>query len=124
MTTTAIGSRQLIEEYFSALNGNPKTAALLDQYVNDRALKEHIFEAEAAFPEYVLDVHQIVSEGDIVAVRASFNGTHRHPFAGVPATGKTVSVPLMIFYRVAEGRIQEHWMQMDSQSLMSQLSGK
>jgi steroid delta-isomerase-like uncharacterized protein len=124
MTANVIGSGQLIEEYLNALSGTPKTEALIARYVDDPALKKHILEAEAAFPEYVLETHHIVADGEIVAVRASFKGTHRHTFAGMPATGKTVSVPIMLFYRVTGGRIQEHWMQMDSQMLISQLSGQ
>ena len=43
------------------------------------------------------------------------------PFAGVPATGRSVSAPLMIIYRVGDGRIVEHWMQFDAAAVVTQL---
>ena len=43
-------------------------------------------------------------------------------FAGIPPTGKHVSSDLMIFYRVRDGLIVEHWLQMDMKDIVEQLS--
>jgi predicted ester cyclase len=40
---------------------------------------------------------------------------------GIPPTGRTVAVPGLIVYRIAEGKIAEHWMHMDNMALMQQL---
>jgi len=122
MSSVAIDSRQLIQEYFNALSGQPKTEELLNRYVSDPALQEHIHVAEAAFPEYTLTPNQMVAEGDMIAARCTFRGVHKGLFAGIPPTGKHVSTDLMIFYRIEEGRIAQHWMQMDIQGLMDQLT--
>ena len=42
-------------------------------------------------------------------------------FNGVAATGRSVSAPLMIIYRIENGRIARHWLQFDGVALMAQL---
>jgi predicted ester cyclase len=121
MTTVAVDSRQLIKDYFKALSGQPKTEELLDRYMSDADLKEHIRVAEAGFPGYDVIDNQIVAEGDLVAVRCTFRGVHKGEFAGIPATGKQVSSDFMIFYRVSDGLIVEHWIQMDMKGIVDQL---
>lgn len=122
MSTLTIESKQIIAEYLEALSGKIKTDEIVDRYVADPKLKQHICEAEAAFPGYELIVDQMISEGDTVAIRGTMHGTHLGAFAGIEATGKKVSAGLMLFYRLSEGRIVEHWMQLDSMSLIHQLT--
>jgi len=121
MNSVAIDSKQLIEEYFNALSGHPKTEKLLDQYISDPGLKEHIRVAEAAFPEYELTPSLIVAEGDLVAARCTFHGVHKGEFAGIAPTGKDVSADLMIFYRIRDGRIVQYHLQLDTVGLLEQL---
>jgi predicted ester cyclase len=122
MASVTIDSKQFIKDYVNAMTGNPKTADLINQYVSDPALKEHIRQAEAAFPRYELVAHQIVAEGNIVAVRGTFYGVHNGEFAGIPPTGKRVSGDLMLFYRISDGLIVEHWMQWDMKAVVDQLT--
>ena len=122
MSTLTVDSRQFIESYFEAMTSQPKTEDLLNRYINDDSLKEHIRQAEAAFPGYQIIRHQVVAEDDIVAVRGTVQGVHKGEFAGIAPTGKPISVDLMIFYRVDDGRIVEHWMQWDLKSVIDQLT--
>lgn len=114
-------NKQFIERYFAALNGNPKPVDVVQHYVSDRELEHHIALFEAAFPQYELIAEDTVTEGDKVAVRATFRGTQRGDFNGIPATGKSVSIPLMLIYRIGNGKIVEHWMNADSLGLLQQL---
>ncbi len=114
-------SRQFIERYVNALNGSAKSPDLVEEYVSDEALKAHIAAFEVAFPGYDIEVHDILADGDRVAVRGTFRGVHRGEFQGIAPTGRVVSVPLMLIYRIADGRIAEHWMSADSLSLLQQL---
>src|SRR5579862_10032533 len=43
------------------------------------------------FPDLHARIDDLVAEGDRVAVRLTFRGTHQGEFLGVPATGRTVS---------------------------------
>jgi predicted ester cyclase len=122
MASVTVDSKQFIKDYFNAMTNHPKTENLVNQYVSDPSLKEHIREVEAAFPGYRLAAHQTVAEGDIVAVRATFYGVHRGEFAGIAPTGKQVSGDVIIFYRIDDGRIAEHWIQWDAKALVDQLT--
>ena len=121
MSTATVTAKQFVEDYFAALSGHPKTEQLVDEYVSAPALKKHILDTEASFPNYSLTPIHIVSEGDIVAVNSTFTGTHKGAFAGIEPTGKTVSIPAMIFYQVSEGKIVEFWMQADMMGGIAQL---
>jgi len=122
MNAIAIGSKQLIRDYFDALSGHPKTEALLERFTTDPSLKDHIRAAEAAFPEYELVAHEMVADGDLVAVRGTFQGVHKGEFAGIRPTGRRITADLMLFYRIDDGRIAEHWMQLDMKGILDQLS--
>ena len=122
MASNTADSKQLVERYLRAISGQVKTPDLVARYVSDPHLAEHIHQVEAAFPGYELAVEQLIAEGDLVAMRGTFRGVHRGEFAGIPATGRPVAAPLMISYRIADGRIAEHWLQFDGGSVVAQLS--
>jgi steroid delta-isomerase-like uncharacterized protein len=62
-----------------------------------------------AFPDIAATLHEEVAQDDKVAVRYTLAGTHRGPFAGVPATGKRVTLSGIAIFRLADGRIAEGW---------------
>jgi predicted ester cyclase len=114
-------SKQLVVRYLEALSGRSKPAELVAKFVSDPALAAHIRDAEEAFPEYEIVAEEMIAERDLVALRGVFRGVQRGPFAGIPPTGRAVSAPLMIMYRVDEERIVQHWMQFDAASIVAQL---
>jgi predicted ester cyclase len=118
---TAAENKQFVLEYLEALSGKPKTADLVDKYVSSPGLKQHILDFEASFPGYGGKIEDMVAEGDLVAIRATFNGTHRNEFMGIPPTGKDISVDGMVFYRISGGKIVDFWMNADMMGLMQQL---
>jgi len=122
MNSTGNENKEFVIEYLRSLSGQVKTDELVARFVSDPALAEHIRQAEAAFPRYELDVEGIIAEGDLVALRGTFRGVQRGAFANIPATGREVAAGLMIFYRIEDRRIVEHWMQFDAAGLMAQLS--
>lgn len=122
MAPVTIDSKALIEDYLNALSGQPKTEELMNRYISDPSLKEHIRQAEAGFPAYEVIAHQMVAEGDLVAVRCTVRGVHKGEFAGIPATGRQISSDFMIFYRVSGGMIAEHWMQLNLAEIIQQLT--
>jgi steroid delta-isomerase-like uncharacterized protein len=89
----------------------------------DRDGVKKFFEmVHAAFDGFRMDVEDLVVDGDSAAVRATLHGTHKGEFLGIPATGKTVAVPLADFAKVNdEGKLAEHWGVMDNLVLMQQL---
>jgi steroid delta-isomerase-like uncharacterized protein len=78
----------------------------------DRGLDEYATELRAvvrAFPDYRWELRRLVIDAPWVAAHFVDTGTHRETYLGVPATGRSVTVPEFAFYRVAAGRIAEVW---------------
>ncbi len=123
MSHSSTESKQVVARYLQAISGRAKTKELVKRFVSDPSLAEHIRQTEAAFPAYELVADELIAEGNLVAMRGTFQGVHRGPFAGLPPTGRPASASLMIIYRVEAGRIAGHWMLFDGQKLMTQLAG-
>lgn len=114
-------SKQFIERYIKTLSRSSKSPDLVEEFVSDDALKAHVAAFEVAFPGYEIEIHDLLADGDKVALRGTFRGVHRGEFQGIAPTGRAVEVPLMLIYRIAGGRIAEHWMNADVLSLLQQL---
>ena len=114
-------NKELIRSYFEVLVGKPKPPEIVDQYVAEQPLKDHIAMYEAAFPEYDMRIEQMIAEDDLVSVIGRASGTHKAPFMGMPPTGKSWDIPIHITYRVKDGKIVEHWMVVDKALFMQQL---
>ena len=54
------------------------------------------------FPDVHVEIEDILAEGDMVAVRLTFRGTHA-------PTGEKAAWPEMVFARFSEGRAVESW---------------
>ena len=75
----------------------------------------------AAFPDCHYTIDDLFAEGDRVVLRASCRATHQGEFAGVPATGKEVTIALVSILRFENGKAVEEWQMVDSLGLMQQL---
>lgn len=111
-------SRSLVLRYLAALNNQPKTPELIERFASDPALLGHIMAFEEGFPEYNLLADEVIAAGDRVAVRFHTRQRHSSEFMGVPATGREVSITGIVIYRVAGGKIAQHWLQADTWALM------
>ena len=60
-----------------------------------------------AFPDVNLVIHDLIAEGNQVAVRWTFTGTHRGEFMGVAPTGKQVTYRGMSILRIKDGKVVE-----------------
>lgn len=120
--SSADENKKLITEYLHALSGKEKTPDIVAKYVADEVLAKHIALNDAAFPNYEFLPEEMISQGDLVAVRAKIQGVHLGAFAGIEPTGKSVSVGLIIIYRVQNRKVVDHWLQFDMLSLLQQLS--
>ena len=84
-------------------------------------LKDVLRGMRAAFPDLIFAIHEQIAEGDKVASRFEWTGTHKGTFLGVPATGRPVRVWGIVIDRLQAGRIQDTRIIMDIFGLMMQL---
>lgn len=118
---TISDNKEFVRRYLEAISGKPKPDALLDLYMTDESLKEHIHAAEAGMPLYELEAEEIIAEGDVVAVRGRVRGKHLGELAGMPASGNPVDFAVFVSYRIANGKIVDHWILTDNMTLMQQI---
>lgn len=113
-------SIEFIQRYFADLRRD-RSRPTLDKYIAEQELIQHIAFFDSAFPGYWLQADDILVDDDKVIVRFTFHGTHKGELMGIPPTGKTTTMDGIIIYRLAGGKIVEHWMQTDTVGLLQQL---
>ncbi len=86
-----------------------------------RVMRDYVAAFHSAFPDVRYGIEDEIAEGDRVAVRWRWEGTHRGPFQGIAATGRRVTQTGTTVFRISGGRIIEAWPQADFIGLMGQL---
>jgi len=73
------------------------------------------------FPDLHLDVLDSSADEGTTAQRILFTGTHTGSFRGLPPTGRKVRFSGLEINRMVDGKVAEHWFQMDAVTLFEQL---
>ena len=77
----------------------------------------------SAFPDLQVTIDEMVAEGDMVAARTTWTGTHRGNFQGIPPTGKRVSWGSIDIVHLRGGQFVSHYGLQDGLGLLQQVSG-
>jgi steroid delta-isomerase-like uncharacterized protein len=77
------------------------------------AARQAMAALHAVIPDARITLDEVIAEGDLVAVRATWRGTHKGPFAGSAPSGKPVTITGMVFWRIADGKLVERWATLD-----------
>jgi len=75
----------------------------------------------AAFPDTVHTIEAMIAEGDLVVTRLRGRGTFLGECLGIPPNEKVVEITGISIHRIADGKLVEHWANIDSLSFMQQL---
>ena len=73
-----------------------------------------------AFPHLIIDIEDMVAEGDKVAARCSVRGKHEGELMGRAATQAPVEFTGMTIVRIADGKIVEAWNNFDFMTMYKQ----
>jgi steroid delta-isomerase-like uncharacterized protein len=84
-------------------------------------LKAAVQGLRAAFPDLSVSEDDMIAQGDKVVLRDTIRGTHRGPFAGIPPTGREISISRIAIFRLVDGRIKEHWNLVDMLGALQQM---
>jgi len=106
---------ELVKEDFIELDPLP------GQQQGREGLKDVLAMMRTAFPDIHWTITEMVSEGEKVVSRFHWTGTHRAPFLGIPATGKSVLVNGVVIDRLEAGKMADSRILMDTLSLLQQL---
>ena len=107
--------RQLADDFVerNEVPGLPPTKAGVVQYFQMLL---------AAFPDFRMDVEDVIASGDKAVARVRVTGTHKGEFMGIPATDRSATVNLIDITRFGDdGLAHEHWGVVDQLALMQQL---
>lgn len=107
-------------EFFKAdyVEHNQTVASFGKGVAGYKAFLGHLF---TAFPDDKVQIDQIVGDGEWVAYRATESGTHKAAFLKIPATQKHATWTEIQFFRIKDGKIVEHWVDVDLFSWFQQL---
>ena len=110
----AIFDELLAPTYVLHLPGSPPIAGI-------EQAKQLMVAYTTAFPDLQLTTEDMAAEGDRVAIRNTWRGTHQGAYQGLPPTAKRVTFTGTDIFRLVGGKIAEQWADLDALGLMQQL---
>jgi steroid delta-isomerase-like uncharacterized protein len=130
--------KELVRRYYEAL-WNRWDFALADELIAEQiafrgslgqtvkgreGFKAYMREVCRAFPDFHNRVEELVAEGDRVAARLTYTGTHAGALLGIAPSGRRVSYAGVALFRIASAQIAEGWVLGDLYGLIGQLRGE
>jgi predicted ester cyclase len=130
--------RRLFEEIFTGDRSDASEKIMAEDYVEHAVepfgtaepgrvhgpshAREVVAWLRGQFPDLEMTIEAIVAEDDMVAVRVRSEGTNLGRLGGIaPPTNKRFAAQQTHWYRVADGRLCEHWATRDDLAAMLQL---
>lgn len=122
-------ARRVFEEIFNQGKYGVANEIYAPDFVNhgfstDIGLKEDQAAARGwreAMPDIKITVKMMMTDGDLVTVLWTAEGTNTGEGNGLPATGKQVKGRGITIWRIVNGKIKEEWSEFDELRLMKQL---
>jgi predicted ester cyclase len=137
--TLAEDNKALIQRYFEEFDAaaqDGRGASVLDEFVAPNfvdhspspgftpdleGLKQAYDHFLGASPDGYHIVEDMIAEGDKVMTRVSAYGTQTGELFSIPPTGKHIRMTGIAVHRIANGKIVEHWSELDNLGVMQQL---
>ncbi|MEU9132172.1 ester cyclase [Kitasatospora sp. NPDC048540] len=119
LVDTAAGDMSAIDELM-APDYRDHDPSMAGDTVGPAAVKEMIEGYRRSF-DFTFDIQGQLADGDQVATRWMWRGTHTGEFMGMPASGKTIEAAGMTMFRFEDGRVKEGWWSWDSVGMMRQM---
>lgn len=129
---TTVDNKTLVQQFFDEVI-NQRNLAALGQFVSPNAVNHTVPDGLpqapnqflglhlGAFPDLKITVEDLLVDGDKVVARVSYRGTHQGAFMGIPPTGKQVTGMGINIFRIANGKLVEHWGLTDRISALRQM---
>ena len=92
-----------------------------EQPTGPESVKQTVRRLRSAFGELRFEVEDEIAEGDKVVQLVTISGRHTGPLMGREPTGKAFAVRHIYIWRIADGKITDHWGSRDDLGLLGQL---
>jgi steroid delta-isomerase-like uncharacterized protein len=123
--------RHFLEELFNGRDMDAIDRYIADDYV-DHVIPPGIPPTRDGFRQFIgmflealsdfhYTIEDVIADADRVAVRLTAQGTQQGEFQGIPPTGKGATWGEMHIGRMRDGKIVEHWGQIDNLGMLPQL---
>ena len=127
-------NKELIRRYQDAYNSNKldvldellhpewRTNAWPDGVPQSLESAKAFYQAvQEVFSDVEYTTEDLIAEGDRVVQRWTFRARHAGEFLGLPPSGKTITAAGISIFRIAEGKIVQHWAFADDLGFLHQL---
>jgi len=84
-------------------------------------VRQSVLMLRAAFPNAIHIIDEQTAEGDKVMTRLHVRATFEGEILGFQPTGAIIEVSGVAVHRIADGKLVEHWAQMDMAGFVRQL---
>lgn len=112
----------LMAESFVEHGAAPFAASAPGRVHGPTAMRETMEWLLTQFPDLRFDVEALVAEDDLVAARVRATGSNLGRLSGfLPASGKAFNYTQSHWFRIADGKLAEHWATRDDLTVMLQL---
>jgi hypothetical protein len=103
-------------DFTMRVNGGPP--------MNLEAYRGALAQMNQGFSKLTHEMHDIVAEGDLVAVTVTVRATHSGEYQGLAPTGKSIASEEAIFWHLRDGKIASQIVIVDTASVQRQLIPK
>jgi steroid delta-isomerase-like uncharacterized protein len=132
-------NQDVVRQFLGSLNGGDVQAALslvaedaknFGRPVGREGFRHVLEDIYATFPDWRMEIQEMIAEGDSVVVRCKVSGTHRGTgkipvnggmLVGVAPTGKHFEVEHIHWLKLRDGKIVDHSATRDDIDMMRQL---
>lgn len=103
-------------DFTMRVNGGPP--------INLEAYRGAVAQMNMGFSKLTHEMHDIVAEGDLVAVTVTVRAMQSGEYHGLSPTGKSIASEEAIFWRLRDGKIASQIVIVDSASVQRQLTAR
>ncbi len=121
-------AHRFIEEVFVAGHAEAVDALVTAGFVSHglpgtgpEVMKAAITRVSGALSDTTMVIEDTIVDHDRVAIRLTSSAVQTGPFMGLAPTGRRYTIEEIHILRVEEGRVAEHWHQLDALGMLRQL---
>jgi steroid delta-isomerase-like uncharacterized protein len=132
--TRATEHEQLMSDYTELWNGDFSKLEVVADSVDiyhpsapdgelhgREALESFIREYHSGFPDFHIEVHDWISQDEVIMKEYTMTGTHEGEFNGAPPTGREIKSTGMAKIIVVDGKVQEDQLYFNQLEALEQL---